>query len=382
MFKRFNDFIINERFHEELNNDIERYIFYTKDFDENEMKKIYKILFNKGYKFGDVNDIKDLGEEYLHISFMIIGVYSKYILYSTNPNIENNINSIAYYLTRIGMGNYEYYFIKDKKDFDNIFNVLSINAYFNSRNVYESLLDKMKGLSNKEILNNLKDLSPKELLSKSANIGFLLGVETAIKTGEITQKEKDISLIDASSHGYYDIVELLLKNGADPVYLDNRAFMLAGSNGHKDVTGLLIKYKNKGLKESLLNNNSDYFKPNINVYESILNKLEGPSQEEIFNLFGFDKYYQFNDFIEHIINISEIVDSENNSKEYKIKLKNKTIILLTIWDYKKQIEISDDFLNLLHKLYDIPLYPHVIDKITNKVGGVLNKQNYLIFCEN
>ena len=39
--------------------------------------------------------------------------------------------------------------------------------------------------------------------------------------------------------------------------------MLAGSNGHKDVTKLLIKYKNKGLKESLLD------------------KLEGPTEEEV-----------------------------------------------------------------------------------------------------
>ena len=39
MFKRFNDFIINERFHEELNGDIESYIFYTNDLDENEIKK-------------------------------------------------------------------------------------------------------------------------------------------------------------------------------------------------------------------------------------------------------------------------------------------------------------------------------------------------------
>lgn len=105
--------------------------------------------------------------------------------------------------------------------------------------------------SDEEILKELSNLSPEELLIKSTEYNYIKGVEKALELGV------DVNEIP---HGYFDpalsiavynntknlkLIELLLKNGANPNEKDDTGYtplMNASINGDKDIVELLLKY--------------------------------------------------------------------------------------------------------------------------------------------
>jgi len=144
------------------------------------------------------------------------------------------------------------------------------------------ILDVLRGPTDDEIFENYKDLSPVELLMKSCKSGFLNGVQVAIDNGaninelflpirregdnvisysngfvEYTEDGKTATCIfwmlgdgneflkESSSRRYYDIVKLLLENGANPNSKNNILLKLAEYNEQYKMVELLKEYINK-----------------------------------------------------------------------------------------------------------------------------------------
>ena len=61
----------------------------------------------------------------------------------------------------------------------------------------------------------MSDLNPNGLLFQSSRIGFLPGVKKALEMGANVDINNHYASQVASFYGHYDIVELLLKNGAN-----------------------------------------------------------------------------------------------------------------------------------------------------------------------
>ena len=59
------------------------------------------------------------------------------------------------------------------------------------------------------------NLKPNKLLVQSAKAGFLFGVKKALERDADVHAADDAALREASMNGHKDIVELLLKNGAN-----------------------------------------------------------------------------------------------------------------------------------------------------------------------
>jgi ankyrin repeat protein len=117
--------------------------------------------------------------------------------------------------------------------------------------INESLKDKLKGKSEEEVKSKLIGLGPKELLKKSAKIGYIDGVKSAIKSlfkGNIMKSilinfnkdDLDVALEFAIRNNHYEITKYLIENGANPYseYYDN--LQIAVDNDNYDMVKLLI----------------------------------------------------------------------------------------------------------------------------------------------
>lgn len=137
----------------------------------------------------------------------------------------------------------------------------------------ESLRDKMKPKSNEEILKELDGLSPIDLLFKSAENNYLNGVKKALEKGVDINVTYDgvwnrSALIIATIKGYKDIVEFLIKNGADVDNKKNKydwtALMYASREGYKDIVELLLKNGADVNSKTIMNDTALYF---ATIYE-------------------------------------------------------------------------------------------------------------------
>ena len=144
------------------------------------------------------------------------------------------------------------------------------------------ILDILRGPTDDEIFENYKDLSPTELLMRSCKSGFLKGVQVVLSKGvnvneifipirrecdnfprfnicltEYSEDGKNLTYIsyiigdgndylkEASERGYYDIVKLLLENGANPNSKNNIIVKIAEQNKNYNIVELLKEYINK-----------------------------------------------------------------------------------------------------------------------------------------
>ena len=238
----------------------------------------------------------------------------------------------------------------------------------------ESLLDKLHGPTEEELLDNLKNMEPNKMLLKSVEVGLLKGVEYALENFQyfgsvlsnalyeaFNKNHMDIAIFllnnGAKIIGFHtvpviekvsdlnrdDILELILKNGIDEYFLSQFDNILQenAKKGHYKIISLLLKYNigvsEKSIEETLfhaasikdekivsllLDYGADLFTlpvslikklfidgspklrkeimkhkdviKKINVQyrkdkykefsnESLLNKLEGPNEEEFWN---------------------------------------------------------------------------------------------------
>lgn len=109
-----------------------------------------------------------------------------------------------------------------------------------AKTVYENLKSILTPKSEKQILSGLGELSPNKLLWKSSIIGFLPGVKLALER-RVDFSELDKALGQVAVNGHKEIVELLLKAGANVHAEDGQALIYAAENGHKDVVELLLR---------------------------------------------------------------------------------------------------------------------------------------------
>ena len=140
--------------------------------------------------------------------------------------------------------------IKSINNNGNFSDSVNIYEHTNNYNIYlnESLRDKMKPKSDEEILKDLGDLTPEELLYQSAENNFINGVKIALERGvDINAMDSDnfyrTALIKSSIKGHKEIVELLIKKGADinDRYRGSTSLIISSLYGHKDIVELLIQ---------------------------------------------------------------------------------------------------------------------------------------------
>ena len=264
----------------------------------------------------------------------------------------------------------------------------------------EGLLNKLEGPSDEEVWNNLKKLSPNNIFAKSCENGFFYGVKKSMEMGadifshfeyendwnddysgleyliknnnldifkyifdiyEIKDYQQDelnstlaiavyygnivaanilldngaktnsdeYSMLDIAvdknvNNSHYNVIELLLKYGADIHSNNNYAIKKAKQKGYTEIIDLFNKYDNK-------------------IKESLLNKLEGPSDDE------------FWDFIKNLP-INEILKKSIKAESIKYILyaleEGASIKELSFFSLKKLLSLLEQN-NKKDLLYDI-----------------------------
>jgi len=110
--------------------------------------------------------------------------------------------------------------------------------------IKESVLDKLKGLSEEEALNNFKDtkMTANELFEFSCKKNFIQGVKLAIEKG-VTDYDIFVILINPMEKGEDDLVRYLLEN-FDFTYADLKS-AYEGAWVDNDISLLLKSYMDK-----------------------------------------------------------------------------------------------------------------------------------------
>jgi ankyrin repeat protein len=97
----------------------------------------------------------------------------------------------------------------------------------------------LKPKSEEEIFSSLGNIKPNLLMINSISAGFIPGIEMALKRGVDINAENDLALRLASFHNHKNVVEFLLKNGANVHAKNGEAFRITDS---KEVAELLLEY--------------------------------------------------------------------------------------------------------------------------------------------
>ena len=148
--------------------------------------------------------------------------------------------------------------------------IINFNDYLK-----ESLLDKMIGPTEEEIIKSLSSKTPNDRLFLSCKMGYLDGVVSAIDDGADIHHKQGQTIMPASKEGHYDIVKYLLDN-ADK----------SDGTFNPDIIKLMSKFSpNTKIKELLKERLPEIIKKkkmitnyNQHIKESLLDKLKGPTE--------------------------------------------------------------------------------------------------------
>lgn len=168
--------------------------------------------------------------------------------------------------------------------------------------IQESILNKLEGPNEEEILKNLSNMDPTEALFKcvKSNFGFYNGAKLAIEYGaDINSKDNyDLTPFDYSfNNGFFDIVELLFINNVK----------------------LKIRYEDIFFYiEKILIRTIDNKELGFRLFKHILNKTKYISLEDI------DKILNLKNLKNEKIN-NYLIDFKKNIKEYIENYINKTL---------------------------------------------------------
>ena len=142
--------------------------------------------------------------------------YSKVLEYLTKKRLDNNVN-YKEIIKQLSNENLREYYIESLK----------------KGNLYAVMI----------LFEDYKDFSLNYALNKASENGHVEIVEFLLKNGADVHNEDDYSLTIASQNGYFDVVELLLENGAN-VHADNDySIRRASANGFPKIVKILLENK-------------------------------------------------------------------------------------------------------------------------------------------
>ena len=190
----------------------------------------------------------------------------------------------------------------------------------------ESLLNKLEGPNEEEIWNNIKEMKPEQMIYKSIQSGLIKGVKLAIKQqpdllnhkfvlNEIVESDntemlktylkyggiisdKDNYLLRlALSNRNYEMCKIIIDNLSEETIIPDLTLIKLAGYGNHDIIKYFVDKFPVGAKLLLKNvdhsienfgishpyKTKEYLQSKISTNESLLNKLEGPSEEEIKN---------------------------------------------------------------------------------------------------
>ena len=251
-------------------------------------------------------------------------------------------------------------------------------------NLYkESLLDKISGPSEEDIrkhIDSITDINKK--LSIAIKNDLLDVVEDIVNNGNYNEelsiryacydnkpdlvyyllnnndiynikniKAINLVLIQSSEHGIFELVKFSLEHGADVNYGRSYSLRYAIMNNHMDIAKYLIKHgADVELADSFIIKykkfeDSKKLHDLVNLKESLLDKISGPSEEDIKNFYkqkfldGKINYYEY-------LNISRKLKIEPFSfEELKLIYENDKK------DFWKKNKLNlKDFINICYKL--------------------------------
>lgn len=255
MIKRFNEFKhINEGLVDSYSS-VSNFIYYTADYNKNEIIRTYKVLFDNGYKLGGRNTVEEVYERELNCTLLFIYPKYKYVLYTDAGDYDGGYSPelISELLSDYGLNHHEWYLIKNRLEFNQIFkSTININDLLNNRkNVYESVLSNLKGPSEEHILDNLMKKYEYDKKKGKGNIDQSYFVRLAIQSNNF--------------FNYIGFILLLIEDTS--WYLGHDIISSAIANNKLDV----LKFT---LDEDLYNNNNEQkislLKRNLNNYKNYI----------------------------------------------------------------------------------------------------------------
>jgi len=180
----------------------------------------------------------------------------------------------------------------------------------------EGIKSLLVGPSEEEVWNALKDKTIEIKLRKFSEIGFLKGVKYCIEHGADIEYGYNKSLRTAAEHGHLDIVKYLVEHGADIHARNDYAIRMSKLNTDTGVYDYLEeqvkKEKTKG-----------WFKKIFKFNESIKSLLVGPSEEEVWKSFGYDRIFTPEEYFIYLTDGIEIISP--NGLYYEWKKENKIV---------------------------------------------------------
>jgi len=262
----------------------------------------------------------------------------------------------------------------------------------------ESIRHLLVGPTEDELFKNLglDKLSPDDMLDKSIELGILKGVKLAIKNGADVHYGNDLMLVKSCDFGHYDlvkyilsiglnrwvdsglryscqknridIVKLLLDNGADIhteneyclkiaveyYYFDLTKYLLKrGANIHA-TNDWCIKRVNSG--KSGYTKFKNLFNKILSTNEGIRHLLVGPTNEEVWQSFGYDRTFDTPDKFMVFISDNLVEDNKYlNSVYWRYKPTNEIYFEYQYTGgifYYNQNKILNIFRNIFNISYD------------------------------
>jgi len=251
----------------------------------------------------------------------------------------------------------------------------------------ESIKSLLVGPTEEEVLDNLKNLTPDELLIKSVRKGLLIGVKKSLENGADINIDNGKPLCDSSFIGRINIVKYLIENGADIHIRKEEPLKQSMYGNNYDIT----KYLLENGADPKIDNWEPYriaskrdkrFEVLLHSYiygtnESIKHLLTGPSEEEVWKSFGYNRTFDTpEEFINYIL--ENYTKHDGNSKTIHHFIGHKKMFTEHIIN-KRNIEYSinyNNFTKIIMKIFGKNRFDaeHLLYDAFNKK---INKNNFI-----
>lgn len=216
-----------------------------------EVEKVYNFLISKGVVFpGDPSDNTVIYLDDLYVKYILVNIKSNQMTYNTRYHGTYEKEDLIYFLVVNGdiPDGKGVYIVNDFMDLKKFYIPLNINNYFDNRNIYESLLDKLEGPSKQDAINGLNDkfandeLKPEEYFEKLIENGFLREIDDFLYGYDYDYETVNYGLYIAIDYKKYDVIEYFLNLGIDKSDIE---IQLKGKYIDEKIKIMLQNYLNK-----------------------------------------------------------------------------------------------------------------------------------------